>query len=174
MQIEIAAGICLTEYCRSDIESLVAFLNDRDIYDRTLRIPFPYTVSDAEEWLGNVAREREQNGEPVHWAIRHGDQAIGGIGLHEFVVGRSHRAEIGYSLAKPYWGNGIMTAAVKSVCRHAFANLGLVRVHAHVFSFNTPSTRVLEKCGFEQEGYLRKHFIKDGKYIDAKIYGLVQ
>ena len=175
MQSEIAPGICLTEFRPSDAESLVKFLNDRDIYDRTLRIPYPYTASDAEKWLGVAEKATRENGQPVHWAIRQQGQVIGGIGLDGFVIGRSHRAEIGYWLAKPYWGKGIMTAAVKSVCRHAFENLGVVRIHAHVHSFNAASGRVLEKCGFEQEGYLRKHFFKATcMYLDTKIYGLVR
>jgi RimJ/RimL family protein N-acetyltransferase len=174
MQTEIADGICLTDFRPTDVESLVKYVNDRDIYDRTLRIPYPYAASDAERWLGVVAKLNEENGQSVQWAIRREGEAIGGIGLQDLVVGRVHSAEIGYWLAKSFWGNGIMTAAVKPICQHAFENLGLVRIHSHVFSFNAASARVLTKCGFEQEGYLRKHFIKDGKYIDAKVFGLVQ
>ena len=51
---------------------------------------------------------------------------------------------------------------------------GLAKITAHVFSFNDASARVLEKCGFELEGYLKKHFLKDEEFIDAKAYGLVR
>jgi RimJ/RimL family protein N-acetyltransferase len=174
MQIEIASKTCLTEFRHSDIESLVLFLNDRDIYDRTSRIPYPYTISDAEQWLNIVAKANKRNGQSVNWAIRQEERVIGAIGLHEFIIGQSHSADIGYWLGKPFWGKGIMTAVVKAVCSHAFENFGIVRIHAHVFSFNIASSRVLEKCGFEQEGYLRKYFVKDGKYFDAKTYGLLK
>lgn len=53
-------------------------------------------------------------------------------------------------------------------------NLGLGKITAHVFSFNDASARVLEKCGFEQEGYLTKHFVKHGRLIDAQAFGLVR
>jgi RimJ/RimL family protein N-acetyltransferase len=33
---------------------------------------------------------------------------------------------------------------------------------------------VLEKCGFQEEGFLRKHHLKDGKYIDARLFALVR
>ncbi len=155
MHHQIAAGICLTDFNRADVDELASFLNDRDIYDRTLRIPHPYTLADADQWLGIVEEATKQNGQPVNWAIRQQDQVIGSVGLDGFVVGRSHQAEIGYCLAKPYWGRGIMTATVRSVCRHAFENFGVAKVHAHVFSFNNASARVLEKSGFELEGYLR-------------------
>jgi len=66
-----------------------------------------------------------------------------------------------------------MTAAVRKMCEHGFSEFGLVKIVAHVFDFNIGSARVLEKCGFELEGRLRKHFEKDGRYIDAKLYALV-
>ena len=94
--------------------------------------------------------------------------------MHDFPVGQSHRAEIGYWLAKPFWGRGIMTAVVAGVCRHGFEEFGLVKIVAHVFTGNPASARVLEKCGFVQEGLFRKHFLKDGKLIDAWAFALIR
>ena len=99
---------------------------------------------------------------------------FGGCGFDDFQVGKSHRAEIGYWLAKPYWNRGIMTAVVKKVCQYGFKEFGLVKITAHVFATNPASGRVLEKCGFEQEGFLKKHYLKDGRYLDAGLYGLVK
>ena len=67
-----------------------------------------------------------------------------------------------------------MTAVVRRVCRHAFEDFGLAKITAHVFSHNPASARVLEKCGFQQEGLLRKHFLKDGSFIDARLFALLQ
>jgi ribosomal-protein-alanine N-acetyltransferase len=175
MNLEVSNGIRLTEIRRSDQDALIEFLNDRDVNATTVRIPFPYTAADAEDWFTTVGQLTRQNGQPVNWAIRNeADKLIGDIGLELEAGCRSHRAEIGYWLAKPFWGRGIMTAVVKAVCQHAFENLGLARITAHVFSFNDASARVLQKCGFEQEGYMKKHYLKDGKFIDAKAYGLVK
>src|SRR5205807_583420 len=97
----------LSEFRSSDKPDLIEHLNDPDIYDRTLRIPSPYTEPSADEWLALVARIMEQQGQPVHWAIRNAEGAlIGGCGFDGFTVGQSHRAEIGYWLAKPFWGRG--------------------------------------------------------------------
>ena len=85
-----------------------------------------------------------------------------------------HRAEVGYWLAKPFWGRGIITAVVQRVCRHAFEEFGLAKITAHVFPHNPASARVLEKCGFQQEGFLRKHFLKDGQFVDARLFGLLR
>ena len=47
-------------------------------------------------------------------------------------------------------------------------------VWPHGFSHNPASARVLEKCGFQQEGFLRKHFLKDGRFIDARLFALLR
>ncbi|HEV3416642.1 MAG TPA: GNAT family protein [Pirellulales bacterium] len=175
MNLTITPEISLTEFLRPDLDALVKWLSERGIYERTLRIPHPYTLADAEKWLTIVGQTASQNGRVADWAIR--DSAgwlIGGVGLECAPANSPHRAEIGYWLAKPFWGRGIMTAVVATVCRHAFETLGFRKITAHVFSFNDASARVLEKCGFEPEGYLRQHLQKDGLLIDIKLYGLLK
>jgi ribosomal-protein-alanine N-acetyltransferase len=175
MKLVVNDQVHLSEFRSSDKDALVAHLNDRDIYDRTLRIPSPYAEQDAADWLALVAKVTEQQGRPVQWAIRSADDAlIGGCGFDGFQAGKSHRAEVGYWLAKPFWGRGVMTAVVQRLCRHAFEGLGLVKLTAHVFPHNPASARVLEKCGFQEEGFLRKHFLKDGRFIDARLFALLR
>jgi RimJ/RimL family protein N-acetyltransferase len=175
MRIVVNDQVHLSGLRPSDRSALVQHLNDRDIYDRTLRIPFPYTDAAANEWLARVARIAQEQGRPVHWAIRGADDAlIGACGFEGLQVGNPHRAEVGYWLAKPLWGRGIMTAVVQRVCRYAFEEFGLARIIAHVASHNPASARVLEKCGFQEEGFLRSHFFKDGRFIDARLFGLLR
>jgi len=50
----------------------------------------------------------------------------------------------------------------------------LVRITAHVFTFNVASARVLEKNGFVCEGVHRKQFLKDGRFLDARCYARVE
>jgi RimJ/RimL family protein N-acetyltransferase len=173
--ILINEQIRLTEIRPSDKPALIEYLREKEIYDHTLRIPYPYTDADADDWLALVAKATEQQGRPVQWAIRTGDDAlIGGCGFDGFQAGKSHRAEIGYWLAKPYWGRGIMTAVVSRACQHAFEEFELVKITAQVFAHNPTSARVLAKCGFQEEGYLRKHFLKDGKFLDARLFALLR
>jgi ribosomal-protein-alanine N-acetyltransferase len=174
MRIAVNEQIYLSNFRSADKDALIQHLNDRGIYDRTLRIPFPYTDAAAEEWLALVVKITKQQGRAVHWAIRTDEALIGGCGLEGFQAGKSHRGEVGYWLAKPFWGRGIMTAVVQRACRHAFEELGLVKITAHVFAYNPASARVLEKCGFQEEGFLRKHFLKDGEFLDARLFALLR
>lgn len=97
MKIIVNEQLSLSEFCYSDKDALIEHLNDRDIYDRTLRIPFPYTEDHAENWLALIAKNTQQQGQPVTFAIRSTDGAvIGACGFDGFQVGKSHRAEIGY------------------------------------------------------------------------------
>jgi RimJ/RimL family protein N-acetyltransferase len=102
MKIVVNDQVHLSGFRSSDKPALVQHLHDRDIYDRTLRIPFPYTDATADEWLALVARITEQQGRPVQFAIRSaGDALIGGCGFSGFQAGKSLLAEVGYWLAKP-------------------------------------------------------------------------
>jgi RimJ/RimL family protein N-acetyltransferase len=175
MKIVVNDQLHLSEFRASDKPALLEHLNDRDIHARTLRIPFPYTEASADEWLALAAKVTQQQGRPIHFAIRGADEAlIGGCGFDGLDVGKSHRGEVGYWLARPYWGRGIMTGVVRRICRHAFDEFGLAKITAHVFPFNPASARVLEKCGFQEEGFLRKHFLKEGQLIDARLFGLLK
>ncbi len=174
MLLTVDERVHFTEHRPGDEPALVQHLNDRDIYERTLRIPHPYTEAEAVAFLALAARSTERQGQPTHWALRNArEELIGGLGFSDFEIGASHRAEIGYWLAKPYWGQGIMTAAVRAACGFARDEWDLVKITAHVFAHNAASARVLEKCGFVQEGYLRKHFRKEGRDLDARVFGLV-
>jgi RimJ/RimL family protein N-acetyltransferase len=161
--------ISLTPITQDDIPTLVRYLNDPVLYRNTLRIPAPYTEKDAIEWLNLVQALQEEHGTRPNWAIRNQEHGlIGSIGcfLHTGLEG--HRDEIGYWLAEPFRGKGIMTTVVQGYCRWLFEHRpALVRLEAKVFSFNPASARLLEKAGFEREGFARKLSIKNGELIDV-------
>ncbi|HWB09208.1 MAG TPA: GNAT family N-acetyltransferase [Pirellulales bacterium] len=173
MRIPINETLCLTEVRPTDKGAFVEHLNDREIYERTLRIPFPYTEADADKFLEITRSATEQYGDLVHFAIRQTDGAlIGACGFDGLVPG--HRAELGYWLGRPFWGRGIMTATVAAARDYALDRWKLVRITAHVFSFNAASARVLAKNAFVCEGVHRKQFLKDGRFLDDATYAYVR
>jgi RimJ/RimL family protein N-acetyltransferase len=174
MDICVTDRIRLSEFRASDLPACIEHFKEKEIYERTLRIPYPYAEADFRAWLEIVEQATRQQGRSIHWAIRNEvDYLIGGCGFDGLQIGKSHRAEIGYWLAKPYWGQGIMTAVVRCLCAFASAEFGLVKIIAHVFADNAASAKVLKKCGFLEEGYLRKHYLKDGKFLDARLFALL-
>ena len=80
------------------------------------------------------------------------------------------RAELGYWIGVPFWGQGHATEAVAAVLAFGFGPLGLHRIHATVFPRNPASARVLEKSGFRREGLLRGYARKEGAFEDLVMY----
>ena len=175
VKIKIRDRVYLSSVRLTDKPALIEFLSSKQIYDTTLTIPHPYVPSHADTWLQKRIELNRLNMKEVSFAIRDAtDRMIGAIGADSIQLGSSHRAEIGYYLGVPFWGQGIMTDAVRVYVDYAFGELDLLRLTAHTFEFNTGSSRVLEKNGFKLEGRLRKHFRKDGELLDARIYGLLR
>lgn len=174
LKINIRDDFYLSPVAASDKLALLEHLKTDDVHRTTMNIPFPYLESDADWWIRKRLEYARRQQNEVTFAIRDDDKLIGVIGADNFEIGTSHRAEIGYWLAKPYWGQGLMTAVVAAFVRYAFAELGVLRLTAHVFGFNKASARVLEKNGFTLEGTLRKHFLKNDQVIDGRVYGLLK
>lgn len=174
-EIELSEGFFLSGVQHRDKEALVEHLQSREISRNTLDIPYPYSESDAETWIEMRREHRKQEPKEVTFAIRNPEETlIGVVGAGNFEVGSSHRANVGYWLAKPYWNRGIMTEAVDRYAQYAFAELGVVRLTAEVFAENVASARVLEKVGFTQEGHLRNHRENEGDLVDVLYFGLLE
>lgn len=157
----------------SDAKDLASALSNTKVQDN-LRdgIPYPYTEQDGADYITAMLSADEN--ETFAFAIMADDKVIGSIGV--FRQGNIHRqtAELGYYIAEGYWGRGIMTEAVKQICKYIFDKSDIIRIYAEPFAYNAASCRVLEKAGFQYEGTLRNNAIKNGKVIDMKMYSLLK
>jgi ribosomal-protein-alanine N-acetyltransferase len=171
MKAKLSTGHLISDITIKDKNSYVTLLQDREIYERTLNIPYPYRPEDADDWLTHVSEQTKQFGKSLNWAIRNPDgELIGGIGFHNVHEKSPHKAEIGYWLAKKYWGQGIVSAAVKEAVDFGFKKLKLSRITANVFAFNIASAQVLIKNGFQLEGFLKKAYYKDAQFFDGILF----
>ena len=157
----------LRPWRRGDEEDLVRGANDREVW-RNLRdmFPHPYTLADAKEWIGRCLASDPPRG----LAIEVDGAASGSIGVFPGEDVHRRSAEIGYWIARPHWGRGIATEAVAAMTERTFRETEIERIHAAVFEWNPASMRVLEKCGYVREGWLRKSVWKDGRLIDSALY----
>lgn len=155
------------------IDSMVENANNRNV-SKNLRdiFPYPYTRSDAESFV-QFSKNSDKN-KHLNLAITEDGNVIGGIGLTigEDIYRKS--AEIGYWLGEVFWGNGIMTQAIKDMIEIAFTHYEINRIYAVVFSHNIASCRVLEKCGFVFEGTQKNSIYKNGCLYDGLMYALVK
>jgi RimJ/RimL family protein N-acetyltransferase len=128
-----------------DAKAVVALASDRRVAENTARIPHPYRMSDALEWITSVTAEEGKQtflitlaGAPI---------GAGGIDLRE-----ASTPELGYWIGAPHWGQGYATEAARAVIDHAFTDLGHEALQAGARVSNPASRRVLEKCGFQWTG----------------------
>jgi RimJ/RimL family protein N-acetyltransferase len=110
------------------------------------RLPQPYTLADAQFYIGMEGEETFAVTDAATGRI------LGSIGLRW--DSDESTAEVGYWLRRDARGNGYMTRALRLVARHAFAN-GAARVFLRADPENVASCRVAEKAGLTREGILR-------------------
>lgn len=154
-----------------DAKAVTLFAGDRRIADTTLLIPHPYSENAAEAFISGVTKDWT-DGKSAVFAITWAGtgELCGTIGLS---VDRKHdRAEMGYWVAVPCWGGGVCTEAAAKVLEFGFTALNLHRIHAHHFTRNPASGRVMQKLGMKHEGRLREHVKKWDQYEDVEVYGI--
>lgn len=104
---------------------------------------------------------------------RFGD-VIGVINLSQIVRGGFQAGVVGYSLDREHEGQGLMSEALLAVIEFAFEELGLHRVMANYRPENDRSARVLERLGFEREGFAKEYLYMDGAWRDHVLTSLIR
>jgi RimJ/RimL family protein N-acetyltransferase len=165
--------LLLRAFSPSDADELVRLAGAREIAATTLRIPHPYTKEDAVAFIAACAHRAEENLAAVFAIdLREEFRLVGAVGLELELPHR--RAELGYWIGVPYWGNGYATEAARAVVQYGFDALNLNRIHATHFPHNPASARVLRKIGMRHEGQLRSHVLKWDQFYDLELYGMLR
>lgn len=100
-------------------------------------------------------------------------ELVGIVGYHYWDK-RDRKTELGYWLAEPAQGKGIMTRAVRALVDYAFDGVGLNRVEIRAAVGNARSRAVPERLGFRQEGLLREADYAEDRLQDQVVYGLLR
>lgn len=153
----------------SDLDSLVKYANNWNIAKNlTDKFPFPYSENSGRAFIEFATKD-----DPIHiFAIDINGQAVGSIGIHPQDDIHRKNAELGYWLAEPFWGKGVISNAVKQSVDFAFDTFQIDRVFARPFGTNLASQKVLEKNGFVLEGRFEKVLFKNNEYLDELIYAV--
>jgi RimJ/RimL family protein N-acetyltransferase len=164
--------VALREWREADIGTMTSRLNEAEIA-RWTRVPSPYTVADAEDFLARKETQR-LSGEELSIAIVSAatDELLGSISVR--VASWEHlRGELGYLVFAHARGRDVATRAVGLLARFAFERLGLRRVEILTATGNRGSQRVAEKAGFAREGVLRSHTDGGGERLDMVVWSLL-
>lgn len=153
----------------NDIESLVENANNPEIAKfMTNGFPYPYTRQHANVFISFANQDF-----PVHiFAIEVQDKAVGGIGIHPQSDIMCKNAELGYWLGQKYWGNGIITEAIKQIVNFAFKTYDINRIYARPFGTNLASQKALQKAGFQFEATFEKTIFKNREFLDELFFAI--
>jgi [ribosomal protein S5]-alanine N-acetyltransferase len=146
----------------SDVE-VMAFWDSAEIDDPAV------TADIVERQLDEVERD-----EARYWTMELA--ADGGfLGLCDLTeIDRRHsRADVGFMIARRYWGGGYTLEAMHAVIGHAAQALRLKRLQARTHLGNIRSIRLLARLGFKREGLLRGYVERDGERRDCVLFGLL-
>jgi RimJ/RimL family protein N-acetyltransferase len=165
--------LVLRPFTLADAPTVARLAGDRQIAATTIRIPHPYTLADAESWIGSH-QELFEEGRSLPLAVtgRDGGELVGAVGLE--TVHEHRRAELGYWIGKEYWNRGYASEAAAAMVRFGFESLGLNRIFAHYFRGNDASGRVLAKAGLRPEGRARAFVRKWVRFVDGELVGVVR
>ncbi len=178
--------VLLRPFHTDDAVDLFSLINDRVIAEFTRSIPYPYPEPLAAEWIANheswwrtgksaifaICSTPAETADVGSAMLQSKPVLVGAIGLE--IIPEHEHAELGYWIGRKFWNRGCCTVAGRLMLEFGFENLGLQRIHAHHMARNPASGRVLQKLGMSQEGLLRRHIKKWGRFEDIATYGILK
>lgn len=154
-----------------DAAELTAAVADEGIARNLSRLPWPYGVKEARDWLSIEPADPRLPVMLMTLRTREGPRIVGGIGIHLTTDAfGEERPELGYWVARRYWGLGFATEAGRAVLAIARTN-GLPRLVSGHFVDNPASGRVLRKLGFRATGQIVPRFsLARGSEVACALY----
>lgn len=176
-----------------DAEVVEAHAGQREVARTTATIPHPYPEGSARPWIESHGRDfaqarglvlaitlRETQG-VLRQAKEESQECmeaspagplIGCVGLANNLLHK--RADLGYWMGLPWWGQGYVTEAALALIDFGFQKWDLERIQSHHLGNNPASGRVMEKIGMTREGILRRSFLKWGRFQDTIHYAILR
>lgn len=163
--------LVLRPYRQSDVEEIFKYASDPEWARYLPGVPQPYLLEHAQQFVNHVL-SWDRSTHPS-WCIEYEGQCVGGINIRFF--SDNHLAEVGYSVAKWLWGQGIVHEAAYAVFDVAFKTFAeLNRIRATADRRNDASLNLMYKLGMRREGILRANRYEREEYIDEVVCGILR
>ena len=166
--------ITLREYRWDDLPHIREWVNDYEITNNLHDVfLFPNTMHDTESFLKLMI---EGSAKSKGFIISEKDTLsyIGQIDLHQIDYKNSF-ATLGIVIGKKnYLGKGFGQEAIEVLQHFVFNTLNLNRLDLEVYEYNERAYKCYLKCGFKEEGRMRKKLFRDGQYWDVIIMSILK
>ena len=163
----------LREFHPTDEDDVHAYASDPDVV--RLMIWGPNTPELTRAFLARTLAEQKEwprNSVGLAIELKEERRVIGSIGLR--IKDEPNRtADIGYVLARRYWGRGYMSEAARAILDAAFRRAGLHRVWATCDTRNGASYRVMEKIGMRREAHFLQNALEKNEWRDSYLYAIL-
>lgn len=133
---------------RDDAPTIAHLCNDETLIRNTSRLPFPYTLTDAEAFV-EMAQDELNADKEYRFAICENGILVACAGIMRT---GNNTFELGYWVGHDARGRGIATQGARAVCQFGFSNQHADKISAGHFVDNPASGRILEKLGFQKTG----------------------
>lgn len=124
----------------------------------------PVSFEEVKQYCNNLMQSTEDMFFAIHdkeTGVFIGTLRVSRINWHNRV------ADIGIMIGnREYWGKGIASDAINTICQYLFNQCGLRKLTAGFMAINPAMEKVFSKMGFKSEGTLRKQDYFEGKYVD--------
>jgi [ribosomal protein S5]-alanine N-acetyltransferase len=125
------------------------------------------SIERTKEWMSNMAGSKQNGRTDFIIVVKDGSKAIGKIGVWQ-------DQEIGFLLARDYWGKGLAQEALQAILPHLFERIGFEHLTADIDPRNKASERLLKKVGFEFDGYQERSMQIGDEWVDSQYLKLTK
>jgi RimJ/RimL family protein N-acetyltransferase len=135
----------------------------------------PGAVADMERYLREITAEWPRPS-IIHYAIHtKPDSELIGYGMIGRIDRHNRQCKLGIVIGdKREWRRGYAGEALEAVVKFCFDTLEMNRIGAEIYEFNSRAVRLFERLGFTREGVVREAVLKNGKFADEYLYGLLR
>jgi [ribosomal protein S5]-alanine N-acetyltransferase len=155
-----------------DATGLLAIFSDAEVMKYWNTPPWT-SPDDARDFIATSAEATERGESMTLGMVAEATGELIGKCLLFSVHHGSRRAELGFGLGRPHWGQGFVAEAGRALLDYAFDTLRLRRIEAEIDPRNVASAKTLERLGFVREGLLRQRWEIAGELSDSALYGLL-
>jgi len=126
----------------------------------------PADFHSVANWHSRITAILAEGSQCAWWVLSHDDEIVGHCALSNIMGGPFQACFMGYGIDSRFEGRGLARQLCEASLNYAFDTLKLHRVMANYMPGNARSGALLQRLGFEREGYARQYLQIAGRWED--------
>lgn len=156
-----------------DLDTRVEWFNNPLVY-RQMVIDVPLSLASTQQWFSKAALDPSRRDFTFFEENEGHDEKLVALGGLTDIDHRQRNAELYIVVDPSKTGQGIGSRCVQWLCNYGFIQQCLEKVYLYTFDENIGARKVYSRCGFQEEGVLRKHILYQGRFVDRHIQSILK